>query len=97
MASISGQAIGLISAATVASAAYLNARLGIGADIRQLRDESSWKKRLAQRQQDLGPICTLFGMFEKVNPELEALWFEGRTWTYRELKAGTSPEIGLSV
>jgi len=38
--------------------------------------------------QELGDTCSLYAMFDEVKPEIEVLWFEGRTWTYGELKNG---------
>lgn len=78
--------IAIASAASLAGAAYINARFGIGADIQQIRNERAWKKRLDARIAALGPKCTLFGIFETVDPVLEALWFEGRSWTYGMLR-----------
>jgi hypothetical protein len=79
----------MISAATVAAGAYLNAKLAIGTDLRQLRYDREWISRLGRRIQELGDTCTLYAIFDRVDQNLEALWFEGRTWTYGELKSGT--------
>ena len=76
----------MISAAAVAAGAYLNAKLSIGTDVQQLRHDRDWRNRLGRRIQELGDTCTLYAMFDRVDPNLEALWFEGRTWTYGELK-----------
>ena len=78
----------LIGAAAVAAGAYLNAKLAIGMDLRVLKEEREFGERLGQRIQELGDTCTLYHMFDIVSPEKEALWFEGRTWTYGELKTG---------
>lgn len=76
------------AAAALAAGAYLNAKLGIGTDIQQLTYDREWRNRLGRRMHALGETCTLYHMFDLVNPEVEALWFEGKTWTYGELKHG---------
>lgn len=68
--------------------AYLDARLGISNDLRQIWHDRSWQIRFGQRVAGLGNTCTLYAMLERVDPELDALWFEGRTWSYGELKSG---------
>ncbi|PVH81181.1 putative bifunctional fatty acid transporter/acyl-CoA synthetase [Cadophora sp. DSE1049] len=76
----------VISAAAVAATAYLNAKLSVGLDMQNLRHDRDWGARLGQRIQSLGDTCTIYAMFDSVDPNVEALWFEGRTWTYGELK-----------
>jgi len=78
----------IASAAAVAAGAYLNAKLSIGVDFKQLKNDRQWGQRLGAIIQGLGDTCTLYRMFERVESENEALWFEGKTWTYRELKYG---------
>ncbi|KAK7902518.1 hypothetical protein LTR67_002164 [Exophiala xenobiotica] len=34
----------------------------------------------------LGDHCTLYGLFSRADPEADAVWFEGRSWTYREIQ-----------
>ena len=84
-------ALPLISAAAVAGAAgaaYLNAKLSLGADIEKLSYDREWKARLDERIRGFGERCTLYQVFDGVELEREALWFEGRSWTYGELKMG---------
>ncbi len=78
----------VISAAAVAATAYLNAKLSVGLDMQNLRHDRDWGARLGQKIQSLGDTCTIYAMFDSVDPNVEALWFEGRTWTYGELKRG---------
>jgi len=78
----------LLSAAAVAATAYLNAKLGIENDLKQLSLERDWFIRFQQRLGILGDTCTLYRIFELADSEAEALWFEGRTWTYEALKKG---------
>ncbi|KAF8857315.1 acyl-CoA synthetases /AMP-acid ligases II [Acephala macrosclerotiorum] len=83
---ISQQAAVVGAAALTAAAAYVNAKLSIGRDLKTLRYEKSFGQRLGQKIGELGDTCTIYAMFDQVDPEIEALWFEGRTWTYGELK-----------
>jgi hypothetical protein len=83
----------LISTSAVALGAYLNAKLAIGTDLRQLRDDREWQNRLMDRIRTYGDRCTLYHMLERADPDAEALWFEGRSWTYRELKKGRPPSL----
>jgi hypothetical protein len=76
------------SAVAVAAGAYLNARLSIGTDMKSMRHDRQFGERVGANIQRLGDTCTIYAMFEKVDPTLEALWFEGKTWTYGELKRG---------
>lgn len=78
----------VISAAAVAAGAYLNAKLSVGLDLQNLSYDREWGQRLGQRIQALGDTCTIYAMFDSVDPNVEVLWFEGRTWTYGELKRG---------
>lgn len=72
----------------LAGTSYLNARFGIGRDIKQLYDDRRWKKRVAARVKALGNQVTLYRLSEFCGPNAEALWFEGRTWSYDELRRG---------
>lgn len=76
----------LVSAAALATTAYLNAKLGIKNDLRQLSYDREWLIRFQQWLGTLGDRCTLHHIFELADGEAEAVWFEGRTWTYGELK-----------
>jgi len=78
----------LISAAVLAAGAYVNAKYSIVNDLKQLESSRAFRNRMGRRIQELGDTCTLYGMFDLVDPSIEALWFEGRTWTYGELKRG---------
>lgn len=78
----------ILGATAVATGAYLNAKFGLGADLKQLRYDREWGRRLGERIGRLGDRCSLFGVFDAVEEESEALWFEGRTWSYGELKSG---------
>jgi hypothetical protein len=78
------------ASAALAAGAYLNAKWSIGIDLKNLQHDRAWGKRLGAFIGALGDTVTLYGMLERVNPHAEALWFEGRTWTYGEIKKGKS-------
>ncbi|KAG7153008.1 Long-chain fatty acid transport protein 4 like [Verticillium longisporum] len=78
------------AAATVVGALYANRRYGVSYDINQLLAEKSFRKRFQERVGALGNDMTVFHMFELADPRAEALWFEGRTWTYGEVLAEAS-------
>lgn len=85
MATVATTAIAY-AAAALAGGAYLNAKFGIGTDLQQIRYDNAFGARLMKRVQEAGPNCTFYGMFNLVAPETEFLWFEGKTWTYGEIK-----------
>lgn len=74
----------------VGLAAYVNAKLAIGMDLDQLRKDRSFGKRLGALVEKMGDRMTLYHMLELADQRAEALWFEGQTWTYAELKVGKS-------
>jgi hypothetical protein len=78
------------ASAALAAGAYLNAKWSVGIDLKNLQHDRAWGKRLGAFIEALGDTVTLYGMLERVNPHVEALWFEGRTWTYEEIKKGKS-------
>lgn len=85
---ITQQAAVVGAAALTAAAAYVNAKLSIGRDLKTLRYEKSFGQRLGAKIQELGDTCTLYNIFDRVDPNIAILWFEGREWTYGELKQG---------
>ena len=85
----------VISAAALAAGAYLNAKLGISTDLNELALARDFGDRLGRKIQSLGDTCTLYRIFELANEKDEALWFEGRTWTYGELKNGEHKSVQM--
>jgi hypothetical protein len=79
----------LSAAATLAAGAYFNARFGLSNDLNELSLARLFGENHGRKLKALGDKCTLYGIFERVDEGLEALWFEGRTWTYGQLKNGT--------
>lgn len=89
----SASAVALASASALVVGAYLDVKLGISIDLRELSHDREWQKRFAKRLQTLSSNCTVYHMLDQADQEAEALWFEGRTWTYAELKNGAAPVI----
>jgi hypothetical protein len=75
-------------AAVVAGALLLNDKYGFSHDIKELSQSRTFKKRLETRISQLGDDVTIYRMLELAQPNAPALWFEGRTWTYAELRSG---------
>ncbi|KAJ9261168.1 hypothetical protein DTO207G8_318 [Paecilomyces variotii] len=83
--------VAMASAFVAAAGAYLNAKLGISTDLTNLYHDRDFGKRLAQCVNDLGESQTVYGLLERGvefhgKGASEALWFEGKTWTYAQLK-----------
>ena len=81
-------AVGSIAVAALGGA-YMNARYGIGKDLQQINGDKDYLNRVGKRIAELGDTLTHYAMFSRVDPKLDAVWFEGRTWTYGEMKVGT--------
>jgi hypothetical protein len=67
---------------------YADQRYGFSYDINQLMSESSFRKRLGKWIGTLGNDVSLYHMMELAAPDAEALWFEGRSWSFKELLLG---------
>jgi hypothetical protein len=76
------------AAAAVLGALYINAYYGFSTDFNQLLQDRAFKKRLAQRIASLGNDTTIYHMLEMAGPDATALWFEGRSWTFAEMRMG---------
>ena len=85
---MAASSVAMLSTAVLGVGAYLNAKISVGTDLQQLRNDRAWMKRAMKLIDDLGDTCTLYHLFDKVDSKIKALWFEGRTWTYGELKNG---------
>ena len=79
-----------VAAAALATAAGLNAALGLTYDVRQLRESREFGVRLQQWIELLGSRVTLYHMLELANETADAIWFEGKSWSYRAMKMGIS-------
>ncbi|RSL43061.1 hypothetical protein CEP54_015245 [Fusarium duplospermum] len=71
--------------ATLLGTLYANNRYGVSYDINQLFSEKAFRKRIDERARALGDDVSLHHMMQLAEPQAEALWFEGRGWTYAEL------------
>ncbi|KAH8817008.1 hypothetical protein F5884DRAFT_778187 [Xylogone sp. PMI_703] len=78
------QAIGAV-AATAAAVVYTDAKLGFSVDRRYKKQEKLFEKLFPQHLKKLGDHPTLYHMLEIADPNADALWFEGKTWTYRQM------------
>lgn len=80
-------------AAGIAAAVYLDAKLGVTKDLRQLSMSRQFGQRLDQYIKDLGDQPTLYNLLVRANADADGLWFEGNTWSYRDIKEGCYPYI----
>ncbi|KAL3425863.1 AMP-binding enzyme [Phlyctema vagabunda] len=86
MTSLPLNAVALAVPAALAAGAYVNAKFAIGTDLKAIRHDREWGTRLQQRLTEAGGNCTLYGMFNRIDESATLLWFEGKEWTYGELK-----------
>ncbi|PGH27957.1 hypothetical protein AJ80_00211 [Polytolypa hystricis UAMH7299] len=84
-------------AAVTTAAAYLDAKFCFSRDLREIRQGRDFGRRLGQRIQQLGDVCSMYGIFDKYRGKDgdDAIWFEGRTISYGELKRDVDRLAGL--
>ncbi|KAK2800128.1 hypothetical protein FQN50_008223 [Emmonsiellopsis sp. PD_5] len=84
-------------AALSAAAGYLNAKFSISTDIRDIRDSRSFSRRIQERAARAKDTQSLYGVFIqlKVKDEVDAVWFEGRTLSYGELRLRVNQFAGV--
>jgi hypothetical protein len=75
-------------ALTAASALYLDGKYSIARDVRDVLADRRFGQRLEARIKKLGDYVTLYRIYQICDPDAEALWFEGSTWTYSEALKG---------
>ncbi|GAO47830.1 hypothetical protein G7K_2028-t1 [Saitoella complicata NRRL Y-17804] len=68
------------------SAAYADAKWHFSKDIQTKLIEFLFVRRVGQTITENAEYMSLYGVLEKQDPMRDALWFEGRTWTYGEAK-----------
>ena len=89
-----------IAASTAAAAGllyYTDRRIGVSRDLSNWRMEQAFSKRMPESINRLGPQSPhLYRMLELCDPNADAIWFEGRTWNYRAVKAQVD-EIALGL
>ena len=81
------QLVGL-SAALVAGGLYFEGKYNFVRDVQQIRSDKRFRKRLDENIKELGNQVKIYRLWEKADQNAEALWFEGRSWTYGSGKAG---------
>lgn len=85
------------AAAAALAALFLAERYGVSRDVSQILQDRAFRKRMGARINHLGDDVTIYRMLELAQPDAAALWFEGRSWTYAEMKAGDSPILASSI
>jgi hypothetical protein len=85
------------AAAAAFAALFLSDRYGVSRDVGQILQDRAFRKRMDARINHLGDDVTIYRMLELAQPDAAALWFEGRSWTYAETKAGDSPIFASSI
>lgn len=88
---MSASSMALASGLSLAVGAYLNAKLSISTDLTTMYHDRSTMKRMGQRIMELGDTATIYKILERVvevqgHGSSDALWFEGKTWSYSQLK-----------
>ena len=91
LSEMSPSSMALASGLSLAVGAYLNAKLSISTDLSSLYHDRSAMKRMGQRMMEVGDTATLYKLLERVlevhgHGSRDALWFEGKTWSYAQLK-----------
>jgi len=74
--------------AALTAAWYANDKYAISHDVKTILDNRNFAKRINERVRQLGDNFTIYAIVQLADQDAEALWFEGRTWTYRQLLMG---------
>jgi hypothetical protein len=90
MERLSTKAVAAAAAAFVAGAAYMDGHYNFSRDIKQLRSDKRYGQRLQAKCEELGSNASLYHHLEMTDQEADGLWFEGRSWTYGQIKTGKS-------
>lgn len=88
MAVLTPTALMAASSALVAGATYIDAQLGVSRDVQQIFRDRRYGKAIGNRFQALEKNASAYGHLLLADPNASALWFEGRTWTWAEVKRG---------
>jgi len=86
MEQLSTKALTAATVAFLAGATYIDGHYAITRDIKHLLSDRRYGQRIQARCQQLANHATLYHWLELADPKAEALWFEGRSWTYAEMK-----------
>ena len=73
-------------AAAAAGALYLDAKHHIVKDIRDWQSKRAVQNIIAEGAKLMGDYYTLYHCLEFNDIKAEAFWFEGRSWTYGDVK-----------
>lgn len=76
----------LPAAAAIVGAMYLDAKHHIVKDLSAWQAARQLQKRVAEGNAMMGDYCTLYHMLDFNDPAAEAFWFEGRGWTFADVK-----------
>ncbi|QDS72660.1 hypothetical protein FKW77_002703 [Venturia effusa] len=90
MTAITPQALITVSSALVAGAAYIDAQLSISRDVLQLFRDKNYGKAIGNRFHALRDNASAYGHLLLTDPNASGLWFEGRTWTWAQVKKGVA-------
>jgi len=85
-----------VSAALTASLGYiLNNKTGFSTDISAVRSERIAASIFEAHVARLGTNASLYHLLELADPRADALWFEGKTWSYAALRNGENIATGI--
>ncbi|KPI44704.1 Very long-chain acyl-CoA synthetase [Cyphellophora attinorum] len=87
MASSQAGQVATAAATALIAGLGLNSYFGISKDITQIRFNKQFNKLLTAHIQRAGPQATcLYRLLELADPHADAVFFEGRSWTYAAMK-----------
>ncbi|KAE9979471.1 hypothetical protein BLS_009778 [Venturia inaequalis] len=89
MVAVTPKALVAASSALIAGATYIDAQLAITRDVQQIFRDKRYGKAIGNRFQALRNNASAYGHLLLADPSAEALWFEGRTWTWGQVKKET--------
>jgi acyl-CoA synthetase (AMP-forming)/AMP-acid ligase II len=68
-------------------ALYANSRLGIARDLESKRNQQRALRNHEAHLKRYGGNFSMYRLLELADPDADAIWFEGRSWNYRAMKA----------
>ena len=87
MASSQAGQLAAAAAATLVAGLGLNSYLGISRDVAHLQFQRQYEKLITTHIERAGPQSTcLYRLLELADPNTDAVFFEGRSWTYAAMK-----------
>ena len=76
----------LPAAAATVGAMYMNAKHHIVKDINAWRAKQRFQGVVAEGAKLMGDYYTLYHAIKLNDPKAEALWFEGRSWSFADVR-----------